>query len=630
MNIKKRILPAVLATLFAVGASVDAQAAPFSGVVVFGDSLSDAGYFRPFLASRGFPAAQMGRFSTNPDPVWTELISQFYGFSGTPSNAGGTNYAQGGARVTQVPGQSTPPGMAERPVSTQVSEYLTSRNNAADPNALYTMFAGANDFFVQFTALQAGQITSAQLQTNVLLAATQEVQQVGRLSAAGARYIMVVGGFDAAMTPSSLALDAATRAAVTQLTAGYNLTLWTSLLGAGIRVIPVDLFSLFNEIRANPSAYGFTNITGVACGQFPGAPNTSSLFCLQGVNTTATLANTYMFADATGHLTAASNRIIAQFAESLIEGPYNYSMLAEAPLRTRAIHVMGIADGLANGRNAALGKYTVFAGGGIGEYDVDQSIGNAGASNKSDGLTIGVTVRASESVTLGAAYGQTRNRGAFGVNGGDFKARDNNWSVFGSINAGRFYASAVGTIADIQYNDIHRNIQLGNVLRTATASTNGSNASVFLNAGYDFSLGRFLIGPVVSATWQDVEVAGFEEAGAGSANLRMSTQKRRSQVWSGGLRASCDFEGWTPWIRFTADKETEDDPRFVTASPMSIVTGNQYDVPAYVGDSSYTTFSAGIRGWLMPNVALGLSYYMVNGRSGTNEQGGSLVLSFKF
>jgi outer membrane lipase/esterase len=54
MNIKKRILPAVLSTLFALGAGVDAEAAPFSGVVVFGDSLSDAGYFRPFLASRGF------------------------------------------------------------------------------------------------------------------------------------------------------------------------------------------------------------------------------------------------------------------------------------------------------------------------------------------------------------------------------------------------------------------------------------------------------------------------------------------------------------------------------------------------------------------------------------------------
>ena len=50
MNIKKRILPAALALLFSAAAS----ATPFSNVVVFGDSLSDAGYYRPFLASLGF------------------------------------------------------------------------------------------------------------------------------------------------------------------------------------------------------------------------------------------------------------------------------------------------------------------------------------------------------------------------------------------------------------------------------------------------------------------------------------------------------------------------------------------------------------------------------------------------
>jgi uncharacterized protein YhjY with autotransporter beta-barrel domain len=233
-------------------------------------------------------------------------------------------------------------------------------------------------------------------------------------------------------------------------------------------------------------------------------------------------------------------------------------------------------------------------------------------------------------VTLGAAYGQVRNRGSFGLNMGDFKTPRAQLFDLRIGECGRFYATGVGTISNISYNDIHRNIQLGNVTRLATANTTGSNGSMFLNAGYDFSLGRVLIGPVVSGTWQDVEVAGFEEAGAGSANLRLSTQKRKSQVWSGGVRASCEWEGWQPWIRFTADKETENDQRLVTASPMSIVTGNQYDVPAYLGDSSYTTFSAGVRGWLAKNVALGVSYYMVNGRSGSQEQGASAVVSFKF
>ena len=271
------------------------------------------------------------------------------------------------------------------------------------------------------------------------------------------------------------------------------------------------------------------------------------------------------------------------------------------------------------------------ASGGAGDFDVAAGIGNVGIAHNNEAYTLGVTMRASESVVLGVAYGQTRSRGRFGSSAGDFHARDHNYSFFGSLKAGRFYATGIATMSEIDFNDLHRNIQLGPVLRTATASTSGSNASVFLNAGYDFALGRFLVGPTVGATWQDVEVAGFDEAGAASNNLRVFTQKRRSQVWSAGVRASMDFDGWTPWVRVTADKEREDNARVVTAMPLSMVGFNlNYDVPAYVGDSTYTTFAAGIRGLLTRNVGVGVSFYKVSGRSGIEEQGATATLSVKF
>ena len=631
MKTKKRVLPALILSLFAAAGSVEAQGAQFSGVIVFGDSLSDAGYYRGFLASLGLPAAQMGRFSTNPDPVWSELISTFYGFTPAPSNAGGTIYAQGGARVALTPG-ITPTGQAERPVSTQITEYLSSHGNAADPNALYSMWAGANDFFVNFSQVQAGTITPTQLQTNVLAAATAEVQQTARLFQAGARYVLVFGGFDGALTPQLASFDAITRGQVTQLTAGYNTTLWTGFAGAGLRVIPVDLFSLFNEIRANPTAFGFTNITGVACGPFPPfSSGSSALFCLQGTNVAAGAQNTLLWADPTGHMTAAGNRIVAQFAESLIEGPYNYSQLAEAPLRTRALHVQGVNDGLASGHSAEVGKLTAFASGGGGDFDVASGAGTSGISNKTEAYTIGVTVRTSESVTLGLAYGQTRARGNFDSDLGSYHLRDNSYSAFGSVKLGGFYLSGVATIADIKYNDIRRNMVLGPLVRTGTANTSGSNASAFFNAGYDLALDRFLIGPTVSVTAQNVDVNGFDEAGAGSSGLRIYTQKRRSEVWSAGVRASCDLRGWTPWVRFTADKERRDDPRFVTATPLTVAAiGNQYDIPAYASDTSFTTIAAGVRGWVAPNIALGVSYYKVSGRSGISEQGANATVSVKF
>ena len=118
---KKRVLPALVLSALAAVAAPQADAAQFSGFYVFGDSLSDAGYYRPFLAGLGLPpsvVSQLGRFTTNPGPVWSEIVSSYYGFPANPSNVSGGNiYAQGGARVA-ANSASTPPGFAQRPVST--------------------------------------------------------------------------------------------------------------------------------------------------------------------------------------------------------------------------------------------------------------------------------------------------------------------------------------------------------------------------------------------------------------------------------------------------------------------------------------------------------------------------------
>src|SRR4051812_49975707 len=146
---KKRVLPALVLSALVAVAAPKADAAQFSGVYVFGDSLSDAGFYRPFLSGLGLPApvvSTLGRFTTNPGPVWSELVSTYYGVTPSPSNANSSNiFAQGGARVV-ADSAATPPGGAQRPVSTQISEYFSRTGGTADPNALYAVWAGGNDF----------------------------------------------------------------------------------------------------------------------------------------------------------------------------------------------------------------------------------------------------------------------------------------------------------------------------------------------------------------------------------------------------------------------------------------------------------------------------------------------------
>ncbi len=83
------------AIMLAVSAPAAAQ---FTGAFFFGDSLSDEGSYKPVLP----PGT--GLFTTNPGPLWPSLVANVYGFTATPANQGGNDYAYGGARVTRAAG----------------------------------------------------------------------------------------------------------------------------------------------------------------------------------------------------------------------------------------------------------------------------------------------------------------------------------------------------------------------------------------------------------------------------------------------------------------------------------------------------------------------------------------------
>ncbi len=118
---KRTLLAGAVTVALAASGAASAQ---FNNLVFFGDSLSDAGYYG-------------ARFTVNPGLVWAQNLGNAYGMSITPSNQGGTNYAQGGARVT-LPSASTPSGAPQRPVSTQIGELL-QKTPGLDPSTLYAV-----------------------------------------------------------------------------------------------------------------------------------------------------------------------------------------------------------------------------------------------------------------------------------------------------------------------------------------------------------------------------------------------------------------------------------------------------------------------------------------------------------
>ena len=157
-----RVLSTVIAAA-AVLATAPATAATYDQVVVFGDSLVDAG--NVFLATGGFAATNTfnnpsrgyfpGRFTNGPD--YTDLLNaKLFGTYSTAALAGGSNYAFGGA--TYVANNDPVPDLAA-----QVGLYATGSvafglsAHAVDPNALYIINFGGNDVF----AIDSGAVPAA-------------------------------------------------------------------------------------------------------------------------------------------------------------------------------------------------------------------------------------------------------------------------------------------------------------------------------------------------------------------------------------------------------------------------------------------------------------------------------------
>ena len=621
---KKRLIPSLLLSALA-GASMSSQAVTFSGVYVFGDSLSDAGFYRPFLGALGVPAAAvpiLGRFTTNPGPVWSELVSQYYGAPGTPSNvAGGNIYAQGGARVA-VPSPSTPPGGDQnRSVQTQITEYLSAHGGSADPNALYAVWASANDIFQNFAAIAGGTVNPS---TFLPALATAEIQQIARLTTTGARYVLVFNLPDLGTTPQFAGLGPAAAGAATSLSNGFNTSLFTGLQSAGIRVIPVDVSTLVTEVRANAAAYGFTNITTPACTANP----LGVLACGPTGLIPGATATSFLFADGV-HPTTGGHRIVADFVEALIDGPQQLSLLAEAPLRTREGHIRTLDAGLQSAANGD-GKLAVFAAADGGKFDLKAGSSNPAFDTKNRSVTVGVTMRASETFTLGVGVGKSTSDATFGGGKGGFETDETVVSLFGAMKSGGFYANASLSVADVKFDNIRRNITIGPVTRTASASAVGSNSSANVAVGYDFPLGKVTFGPFLSVTSQNVDVNSFSEEGAGSAGLNVGAQKRTSQVTSAGLRASLDIGRFTPFARVSFDREEKNSGREVTANPVTVTSGNTYGIPAFNGDKTWGTAIVGVRANLTDRLGLSLIYTGVYGRENVKQDAFAGSISYNF
>lgn len=563
---------ALAIALAAMPAMAQSTQSPYSKTVFIGDSLTDAGYFRPLLP----PAAQAaaGQFTTNPGFVWAQYVANYYGTNPLPNGNGqkGDNYAVGGARVGVEGSGALGPIPS---LKTQTARYLAANGGKADANALYAVWGGANDVF----AVAAG----APLQATIGAAVADQVGIVGTLKAAGAQYIMVPTLPDIGLTPTSRAGGPVAMAQGTALAKAYNDALFGGLKQAGLQVIPVDTFHILQEIVASPGTYGFSNVSGTACQPFLTA---SSLTCSPLNYATPDAAHTYVFADGV-HPTSATHEMLGQYALSILEAPRFQQILthsAQTVGRSRAdqvsLHLEGRpADGLSWWGNLR-GDMQRYANANL--YDGMAPAGLFGVDWARDGLVVGGF----------AGYG--RMDADFGNNKGNFKQSDATLGVFAGWYGERAWVNGQLSYSWLDY-DVTRKLQLGPATRVHKGSPDGSNLTAALNAGYEFGAeGGFRTGPIASVIWQKVKLDGYSESNLSSSALGYADQKADSTVGRLGWQARFDGGTVKPYVQVTYDHEFEDGKQ-ASAWLQTMPEVGMYQVPGLEFDKNYATAVLGAR-----------------------------------
>jgi outer membrane lipase/esterase len=585
-SMRFRLNRSILAAALAFAAAPAFAQDTFSQTIFFGDSLTDAGFYQPVLVAQfGAQAGTAARFTTNPGLVWAEFLADYYGTNATPAwqltptgivAGSGDNFAAGGATIEPGPGYpATPPTLFAPSLTDQVNAYLGATGGQADPNALYSVWGGANDLFFY--------LSGATTQAQFLGAAGDQVALVGALENAGARYVLVPTLPDVGLTPFGLSQGAAGSAGLTQLSAGYNATLFGGLQAAGLRVIPLDVFDFLHEISADPATYGFTNVTTPACGAAP------SLGCNPANFSDPNAAQTYAFADGV-HPTTAAHKLLADYAISVLEAPGQIAVLPHSEAMV--------------GRSRAdrVGNHIGDKPSGDGSHwwsDLRGDFQRYGEGGKYDGtgptLTVGMDW-ASGNFVYGGFAGYGRQSIDWGRQRGSFDQTDASLGGFFG-----WYGDSAWVNGQVSYSrlgfDTDRDIQLGPATRTHHGSTNGRNISAGVNAGWNFTSGAWKHGPVASLLSQHIRVDDFREDNATeSTSLAFPEQTFNSLIGSLGWQASFRInDHMQPYARVTWDREFKRSPDEVFAQMQALPGTMPYAVPGAEADRSYATIVLGAR-----------------------------------
>lgn len=146
--------------------------------------------------------------------------------------------------------------------------------------------------------------------------------------------------------------------------------------------------------------------------------------------------------------------------------------------------------------------------------------------SQSGGFLGGADYRWSENFSTGiyAGYQGTYSRYSGGSSSTINSAL---FGLYATYQTGGFYMDAIIGGAYNNYNN-SRSIEFSTIDRTARSEAESGQFSAYLDAGYDWKVGGFTFGPILSGQYTYTGFAPFDESGAGSLDLAVGRQNANS------------------------------------------------------------------------------------------------------
>ncbi|TNF97832.1 MAG: autotransporter domain-containing protein [Gammaproteobacteria bacterium] len=299
---------------------------------------------------------------------------------------------------------------------------------------------------------------------------------------------------------------------------------------------------------------------------------------------------------------------------------------------TRSLDLSYTANAADNGFSWLPESVNIWVGGNVRFGSRDRTSDSESMRISTDGISIGIDNRFTDSLALGVGIGYAEGKTKVG------DERTRNDSTGSSITFYGSYSPTANTFIDglIGYGDIDHDMEryVASIDSVASADRDAEHLFGSIAAGYEFRRPGFLFSPYVRLDFSEDDLDQASETGAGTNNLTYFDESVTTGQLSLGFRAESQHKirfGWAqPYLRLELSNNFGEDFDSTMAYNDQLIVGPRYTLRTDGEDSDSILFGVGSDFLFRDGLKFGIDYQISYYDGPEHDQAIGLWLSKSF